>query len=154
MFMQTIASRTLLIAACGALGACAPMYAGDSYRPVETMRQQVVELGVVEGTRPVRIEGPDTGAGTVGGAVVGGVVGNQVGAGSGNALATIGGVILGALAGNAIERDANRRNGVEVTVRLDSGRMVAIVQGETGEGFRPGDRVRVLSDGYATRVTR
>lgn len=152
--MQTLRARIVVMAACALLGACAPMVAGDSYRPVETMRQQVVELGVVEGTRAVRIEAPDSGAGTVGGAVVGGVVGNQIGRGSGNAIATIGGVILGALAGNAIERDANRRNGVEVTVRLDSGRMVAIVQGDAGEGFRPGDRVRVLSDGYATRVTR
>jgi hypothetical protein len=34
------------------------------------------------------------------------------------------------------------------------GRMVAAMQGGAGEGFRPDDRVRILSDGYATRVTR
>lgn len=32
--------------------------------------------------------------------------------------------------------------------------MVAIVQERSGAEFGPGDRVRVLSDGYATRVTR
>jgi outer membrane lipoprotein SlyB len=39
-------------------------------------------------------------------------------------------------------------------VRLDSGRLVAVVQQDGGEGFRPGDRIRLVSNGYATRVTR
>jgi outer membrane lipoprotein SlyB len=39
-------------------------------------------------------------------------------------------------------------------VRLDSGLMIAIVQEGSGAEFRPGDRVRVMSDGYTTRVSR
>jgi outer membrane lipoprotein SlyB len=146
-----------LVAALGAaaiLSACAPTYSGDVYRRGETMRPQTVELGVVESTRLVRIEGPDTGVGTVGGAVAGGALGNMAGGGSGRIAATIGGAILGGIVGNAAEREANKANGVEVMVHLDSGRMVAIVQPDAGEGFRPGDRVRLVSNGYATRVTR
>jgi outer membrane lipoprotein SlyB len=41
---------------------------------------------------------------------------------------------------------------VEVTVLLDSGRYIAVVQ-EADEPFRAGDRVRVLSRHGATRVT-
>jgi len=40
-----------------------------------------------------------------------------------------------------------------VTVKLDDGQMVAIVQ-DADETFRPGDRVRILSDGATSRVTR
>ena len=66
--------------------------------------------------------------------------------------AVIGGAILGGLAGNAIETNAAKQNGLELTVRLDSGRMIAVAQADAGDAFRPGDRVRILSDGYTTRV--
>ena len=69
-----------------------------------------------------------------------------------NAAGAIAGAIVGGLVGNAVENNANQRNGVEVTVRLDSGRTIAVPQENAGENFRPGDRVRVLSDGYTTRV--
>jgi outer membrane lipoprotein SlyB len=41
---------------------------------------------------------------------------------------------------------------VEVTVLLDSGKYVAVVQ-QADEPFRAGDRVRVLSGRNSTRVT-
>ncbi len=41
---------------------------------------------------------------------------------------------------------------MEITVLLDSGRYIAIVQ-EPDENFRAGDRVRILSGGRTTRVT-
>ncbi|HNM44493.1 MAG TPA: hypothetical protein PKJ40_13710, partial [Plasticicumulans sp.] len=54
------------------------------------------------------------------------------------------------LAGNAIEGQSAAQTGLELTVRLDSGRIIAITQG-AGEPFYRGDRVRVLSapDGSA-----
>jgi outer membrane lipoprotein SlyB len=39
-----------------------------------------------------------------------------------------------------------------VTVKLDSGALVAIVQ-EADETFKAGERVRILSDGRTSRVT-
>ena len=59
----------------------------------------------------------------------------------------------GIIAGQAVEQHATQRRGVEVTVKLDNGTMVAVTQ-EADETFRPGDRVRLLSDGATTRVTR
>ena len=85
--------------------------------------------------------------------VLGGIAGSTVGGGSrANAAGAVAGAILGGVAGHAIEESATERPGVEITVRMDSGRMVAIVQ-EASELFRSGDRVRVLSDGYTTRIT-
>jgi len=146
---------TVLVAAL-ALSACAPMppYGYPAYPAYQAYRPQAVDMGVIEAVRGVALQAPDTGVGTVGGAALGGLAGSAVGAGAGNAAAIIGGAILGGIAGTAIERDANRRYGVELTVHTDSGRMVVIVQPDAGEAFRVGDRVRVISDAYGTRVTR
>jgi len=162
---MSMIARVLTIGACAALAACAPVYvAGPGpygpygpngpYGAGYPVRTQAVEVGVVEATRPVLLEGGESGAGAFGGSLLGGLAGSAIGAGAGNAAAIIGGIFLGALAGSAIERDANRRPGVELTLRLDSGRNATIVQADAGEGFRPGDRIRLLSDGYAMRVVR
>jgi outer membrane lipoprotein SlyB len=138
-----------------ALSGCARSLAGDTYQRGQTMQAQTVELGVIESLRPVNIEGRQSGAGTVGGAALGGIAGSTIGgSSSAHAAGAIAGAIVGGLIGNAIERDATRANGVELTVRLDNGRMLAVVQESHPNEFRPGDRVRVLSDRYMTRVTR
>ena len=110
-------------------------------------------MGVVENARSVALQGPDTGLGALAGAGLGGWAGSGIGSGGGNAAAIVGGVILGSLIGNAAEVNAARRPGLELTVRLDTGRMIAVVQDDVGEPFRPGDRIRVTSDGYRTRVS-
>lgn len=142
-----------LLAMAISVAGCAPPVAGNRYYRGEALRAQSVELGVVESIRPIQLQGHDTGVGTVGGAALGGLAGSGVGGGAGQAAAIVGGAILGGIIGNAVERDANKRHGVELTVRLDAGRMIAVVQEDGGEAFRPGDRIRVLSDGYRTRIT-
>ena len=147
-----------LVAALAAvllLAGCAPPPRADVYYPGQAMRAQSVELGVIETLRPVQIAGTQTGVGTFGGATLGGIAGSTVGGGSrANAAGAIAGAIIGGVIGSAVEQGATQRPGYEVTVRLDSGRMLAVVQDDAGEQFRPGDRVRVLSDGYMTRVAR
>jgi outer membrane lipoprotein SlyB len=59
---------------------------------------------------------------------------------------------LGGLGGAAAEEAVTRQRGVEITVKLDSGRMIAITQA-ADEEFKVGERVRVLSGGGTTRVT-
>jgi outer membrane lipoprotein SlyB len=103
--------------------------------------------------REVNLEGTRTGIGPATGAVAGGVAGSAIGHGRGSALAAIAGAVAGGLAGQVAEQGFTRRRGVEVTVKLDSGQMLAIMQ-EADETFRPGDRVRILSDGATSRVTR
>jgi outer membrane lipoprotein SlyB len=67
-------------------------------------------------------------------------------------VGALGGAILGGVIGQNVEQSANERRGEEITVLLDSGRYLAVVQ-EADESFRPGDRVRVLSGRGNTRVT-
>ncbi len=141
---------TLLLAAL--LAGCAPGLGGGSYSRDEARREQNVRLGVVESVRPVQIEGTRTIIGPAAGAVVGGLAGSTVGGGRGSDIAAVVGAVAGGLAGQAVEQGATRKNGVEVTVKLNSGALVAIVQ-EADEEFRAGDRVRILSDGRTSRVT-
>jgi outer membrane lipoprotein SlyB len=136
------------------VAACATPRNSDTYYAGQALHAQSVEQGVTESLRPVTIQQPQTGVGTVGGAALGGIAGSTIGGGSrANAAGTIAGAIVGGVIGSTIERDATKANGVEITVRLDSGKMIAIAQEGAGTEFRPGDRVRVLSDGYTTRVT-
>jgi outer membrane lipoprotein SlyB len=129
-----------------------PYPGGPTYYGYQAGRPQSVEMAVVESVRPVNVQGPTTGAGAVTGSVVGGLAGSQIGgSSSANAAGAIAGIILGGLIGNAAEYNVNRGTGIEITARLDSGRMIAVVQ-EPTEPFRPGDRVRVMSDGHTTRI--
>jgi outer membrane lipoprotein SlyB len=141
------------VAACAlALGACAypPVGPGD-YHAYQRGAQSV-QFGVVDSIRDVRLYGPNTGIGGASGAAIGMVAGSNVGGGSGQFLGAVAGTILGGIIGNNVEQSATERPGVEVTVLMDSGRYVAVVQ-EATEPFRAGDRVRVLSGRGMTRVT-
>ena len=111
-----------------------------------------MRFGVVESVREVRIDPHQTGVGTAGGAALGAIAGSNVGGGSGQVAGAIGGAILGGIIGQNVERSANERRGLELTVLLDSGKYVAVVQ-EADEDFRAGDRVRILSGRGATRVS-
>jgi outer membrane lipoprotein SlyB len=134
------------------LGGCAYHGGPADYRGYEMRGEQTVRFGVLEAIRDVRIQYGETGVGAASGAVLGSIAGSHAGRGHGHVAGAIGGALLGGLIGQEIERSGNERSGVELTVLLDSGRYIAVVQ-EAGEAFRPGDRVRVLSGRGSTRVT-
>ena len=140
------------IACALALGGCAYHAGSADYRGYEARGEQSVRFGVVETVREVRIQPRDTGVGSTAGAFLGGVAGSHAGGGSGQVVAAIGGAIIGSIIGHNVEQQANELRGVEVTVLLDSGKYIAVVQG-ADEAFRAGDRVRVLSGRNSTRVT-
>ena len=136
------------------LGGCMSTLTGDSYSRDQARRPQTVQFGMVEYVRPVVIEGTKTGIGAGTGAVVGGIGGSTVGGGRGAAVATVLGAVAGGVAGGVAEEGATRKQGVEVTVRLDSGQIVAIVQQVSATTFNVGDRVRVLTLNGETRVAQ
>lgn len=140
----------LLIASL--LNACASSNAGDVYSRDEARKVQTIRKGVVESVRTVKLEGTKTPIGTAAGAVVGGVAGSTVGDGKGSAIAAVIGAVAGGLAGSAIEEAATRKDALEITVKLDNGSLVAIVQ-EATEKFSPGDSVRLIDSGGVTRVS-
>lgn len=136
------------------LTGCAGSMSSDTYNRNATMQMQDVQYGTVESVRGVRIAGTQSPVGIIGGAIVGGLLGSTVGGGRGKDLAAVGGAIAGGVAGSAIEQGATQQNGVEITVRLDNGRIVSIVQAVGNQMFSPGQRVQVVSaPNGASRVT-
>ncbi len=113
-------------------------------------------MATVESVRVVKIssnDGQPSGLGAIGGGALGAVAGSAIGGGRGSIVTGIIGGIAGAVAGNAAENGLAMHDGLEITVRLDTGDMRAITQTATGEVFNAGDRVRLLSSGGVTRVT-
>jgi outer membrane lipoprotein SlyB len=144
-----VVAATTMVAGCAQ-----PGLGGGNYSRGQVRGEQSVRLGTVEGVRDVLIDGRDTGTGTLAGAAVGGIAGSTVGGGRrANAAGAIAGAVVGGIVGNAIEKGSSDRQGVEVTIRLEGGQVIAITQ-EKDEDFRVGDRVRILSGQGATRVTR
>ena len=143
----------ILLSTVALLAGCASSKSGDVYTRDQARREQTVRMGVVESVREVLMEGTKSPAGTIAGGAVGGIAGSTVGGGKGAAVAAVIGAVAGAIAGSAIEEGVTRRQAMEITVKLDGGRIIAVVQEGDPREFRPGDRVRVLS-GSETRVTR
>jgi outer membrane lipoprotein SlyB len=135
------------------IAGCASSDSGDVYSRDQVRRTQTVQLGTVQAVRSVRIEGTKSGVGTVAGAVAGGVAGSTMGAGSGRTLAALGGAALGAVGGTVAEEQITKKTGLEITVKLDGGSTIAVVQ-EADVMFSVGERVRVLTSGGITRVTK
>jgi len=140
-------------AVAAVLSGCATSKSGDVYSRGEAQREQSVRLATIESVRPVTIEGTRSGVGAAAGGVAGGVAGSGVGHGRGSAVAGVIGAVGGGIAGQAAEEGITRKNGVEITVRLESGELRAIVQEETENKFAAGQKVRLLSQGGITRVS-
>jgi outer membrane lipoprotein SlyB len=146
-----------LIAGSLAMSGCANNSSSPNvFTASQAQREQTVRMGTVDSVRAVRIStnnGQPSGLGAVGGGALGALAGSSIGGGRGSVATGIIGGIGGAVAGNAIENSVAMRDGLEITVRLDNGDLRAITQTATGESFRAGDRVRILSSGGVSRVT-
>ena len=134
------------------LAACASSNSGSVYSRDEARKVQTVKTGVIESVRQVKLEGTKSPVGTIAGGAVGGIAGSSVGSGSGSAIAAVIGAVAGGLAGSALEEGITRKDGVELTVKLDGGGLIAIVQ-EADEVFTAGEKVRILESGGVSRVS-
>jgi outer membrane lipoprotein SlyB len=134
------------------LAGCAGSQSGSAYSRTQTRGEMHVRMGIVESVRTVLIEGTQSGVGAVAGGVVGGVAGSNVGQGRGSTVGSVLGAVLGGMAGQAIEEKASKKDGLEITIKLDGGQIIAVTQ-EADEQFHAGERVRVLSGSGVTRVS-
>ena len=134
------------------LSACAGSQSGSAYSRSQTRGEMLVRMGVVESVRTVTIEGTQSGVGVVAGGILGGIAGSNVGQGSGATAGAVLGAVLGGMAGQAIEEQSSKKAGLEITIKLDSGQIIAVTQ-EADESFHPGERVRILSGDGLTRVS-
>ena len=126
---------------------------GSNYDRGEARSLQTVQFGEIVEIEQVKVDGSQSGVGAVAGAATGGIAGSTIGGGKGKGLATIAGAVAGGLLGNYAEKKVTETTGLNLTVRLDSGSYVSVVQQvEQGNSFRVGDRVKVLSQGRTSRV--
>ena len=134
--------------ACGlamAMTACQTNYAGSAYDPEFVRSGFDVAYGTLLGMGAATIESNDNVLGGVAGGVLGGAVGNTIGGGSGRTLATAVGAVGGAAVGAAAQKRMGTQNAVEFEVKLDSGKIISVVQTLGTDTFQPGQRVRVLT---------
>jgi outer membrane lipoprotein SlyB len=148
--MQAIKMTVILLLIFTVVG-CATSKSGILYTREQARQVQQVESGVVAHVTPVQIEGTKTPIGALGGAAIGSIAGSGIGKGSGSEIAAVAGGMVGWLIGSAAEEGLTRKNALEITVKLDSGKVISVVQ-EADVPFRVGDRIRLLSGGSETRV--
>ena len=149
-----IAVGSVVLGSAALLSGCAkPTASANVYTYGQAQRDQVVRNGTVINVRPITIQNDHTsGVGAVAGGAVGGVAASSIGGGTGRTLAILGGAILGALAGDAVEDRVGKKDGLEITVRLDNGETRVIAQ-EADVPMVLNQRVQVVSGAGPTRVT-
>ena len=135
----------------GMLAGCA----SDSamvYSQGQTRQAQSVQLGTVVSVHVVKREGSNNELLTLGGAALGGIAGSNLGNGNkANAAGAIAGALLGGFGAQAAQKGMGTKDAYEITVKLDNGRLLSIVQ-DTDVQVEVNQRVRVLSGGGADRV--
>ncbi|WP_419240230.1 glycine zipper 2TM domain-containing protein [Photobacterium leiognathi] len=148
----TVASLCL-IAALGVSG-CAQNPYGNAYDVGEARTVQNVLTGTITKLDAVTMSGGgESTIGTIAGGAVGAILGSKIGGGSGSDIAAIGGGLAGAALGNKAGDAISQRNGVNIVIKLDSGRTIAVVQEvDPNMIFRVGQRVDIYQQGSTTRV--
>lgn len=133
--------------------ACVSSKAGDVYSRDEARRVMTFREGVLVGIKEVKLEGTKSPVGIGTGVVVGGVAGSTVGQGKGAIVGAVLGAVVGGIAGATAEEGLTREKALELTVKLDNGENLIIVQGIGNDKFAAGERVRVVNSGGTMRVT-
>ena len=152
MFRQFVLVAS--VATLGALAGCQTTSNPEVVSRYDAERMSSVQDATVLSTRPVTLQGRDSGVGTVGGAVIGGIAGSNVGGPRTGGIVGIVGAIAGGLIGNAVERDATQQQAVEILVQLKNGDRRSVIQGVGSETFAVGDPVIMITTGSRTRVMR
>jgi len=156
--LKTLTKLTfpVILAAFLALTGCLTPQTGQVYTRGQAQQSLNVYYGTIIDIRPATIKAKNSGLGTVLGGVAGGVAGSTIGHGAGSTLAAVGGALAGAATGNLIEDQAGTKPALEFTIKLEDGRVLAVVQEKDQEAnyFRVGDRVRLLESPDGTLRVR
>lgn len=152
--LRVILVFTALLSVAGAAGCTLPSR-GDVYSREDTRKAWDVRYGEVTDVDPVTIEGQRTSLGRIGGGYIGYETGRAIGGhGTAGDVGGAVGAVAGAVAGEAVEEGVTRQAGLQISVRLDEGRTIAVVQA-ADQPFTVGERVKIYSRGDgATRVAK
>lgn len=144
---------SLTLAAALVLSACSTTNP-DVVQRGDAQRLSQVQDATVLSSRPVTVDGSQSGIGGVAGGVTGAIAGSSVGGRREGQVVGVLGAVAGAVIGNAIERSATREDALEIIVQLRNGERRAIIQAKGAESFNSGDPVVLVTTGGKTRVTR
>lgn len=151
ILLYTVASLVVALGGC-TFPSSGPMVARNQVGNVQTL-----DLGEVIAVRNVIVDGERTILGISGGAAIGGAAtypGGYSTASAGEVIAQAAAATAGAIIGSAVEEAATRAKAQELTIELDNGSVVVIIQ-ETPDGeFRQGDRVQVNHGGWGPATVR
>lgn len=143
---NSMKSAAFVIVGVAALGACAPTGGGNVVSSQAAGQVSEVEYGTVIDARAVVIQGENNGVGAAAGVVAGAAAGSQIGGGQDDRIAAgVAGAVVGGLVGNEVEKAVDRQNGIQYTVRLQSGRTIVVTQGNNPM-IPIGARVQVVYD--------
>ena len=120
----------------------------------DAQRMSTVVDAVVLSTRPVVVDGTQSGIGAAVGSVAGGVAGSSVGGSREAIVVGVLGAVVGGVIGNAVERNTTREDAVEILVQLRNGERRSVVQAKAGETLAAGDAVVIVTTGGKVRVTK
>ena len=148
---KLITSLTLVAALV--LSACSTT-SPDVIQRGDAQRLSQVQDATVLSSRPVVVDGSQSGIGGVAGGVTGAIAGGSVGGRREGQVVGVLGAVAGAVIGNAIERSTTREEALEIIVQLRNGERRAIIQAKGAEAFNSGDPVVLVTTGGKTRVTR
>jgi outer membrane lipoprotein SlyB len=144
---------SLTLAAVFALTACSTT-SPDVVQRGDAQRLSQVQDATVLSSRPVTVDGSQSGVGAVAGGVTGAIAGSSVGGRREGQIVGALAAVAGAVVGNAIERSATKEEALEIIVQLRNGERRSIVQAKGAETFNSGDPVVLVTTGGKTRVTR
>lgn len=147
LFRSTALASMLVLAACSTTS---PNVVSRN----EAQRLSTVVDAVVLSSRPVVVDGQQSGIGAAAGGVAGGVAGSSVGGSRDAVVVGIIGAVVGGVVGNAVERSTTREDAVEILVQLKNGDRRSVVQAKASETFSPGDAVILVTTGGRVRVTK
>lgn len=149
----SIPFRLMAVLLAGFVGACSTSSPDVINRGDANRLSSVVDATVLS-TRPVTVDGTQSGAGAATGGVIGGIAGSSVGGRREAVAVGVLGAVAGAVIGNAAERVGTREDAVEILVQLRNGERRAIVQAKGQEELKAGDPVIIVTTGGKARVTR
>ena len=136
--LHALATLLVLALCAGGCGSRKSFPDGD-IRSVEG-----VYYGTVLDVSDVIVEEDPSIVGPVVGAALGGLLGSQFGGGTGRLLLTAAGISVGAEAGRDLQK--RRYKAMQITMELDNGKLLLVVQGFT-DYFVRGDKVRIIHTG-------
>ncbi len=142
--IAVVEAFALLFVGCSSTG-------GNRYMTVSSHVSHLVEKGVVVDIHNVMVDGKSGPTGFYGGAIEGAVVGGAAGAdisksSRGAAIGIAAGTVVGAAVGPKIQKAMSARSAQELTIELEEGKIIVVVQERREPDFNIGEKVRVYSN--------